>query len=60
MKTLTLTAILFLTACGPIKVQIVPSDDQVTKTQEIVQNQGLALQEIIKVLQEKKIIEEKK
>ena len=55
--------ILVLAACGPIKVQNVPSDDQITKVAEVVQNQGQALQEIIKILQEKKIIvvpEEKK
>lgn len=50
-------------ACGPIKVQNVPSDDKITEVIGVVQNQGVALQEIIKILQEKKIIvspEEKK
>lgn len=65
MKKIIVTALISATivACGPIKVQNVPSDDQITKVTEIVQNQGVALQEIIKILQEKKIIvspEEKK
>ncbi len=56
-------SVLILASCGPIKVQNVPSDDQITKVAEVVNNQGQALQEIIKILQEKKIIvspEEKK
>lgn len=56
-KILVVAAILSVVACGPIKVQNVPSDDQVTKVTEVVNNQGVALQEIIKILQEKKIIE---
>ena len=62
-KILVTLLILVLASCGPIKVQNVPSDDQITKVTEVVQNQGVALQEIIKILQEKKIIvspEEKK
>jgi hypothetical protein len=46
---------LLLTGCT-IPVKIVPSDDNLSKVQEIVQNQGQALQEIIKVLKEKQII----
>lgn len=62
MKKIILIALL-LTSCGPIKVQNVPSDDKITEVIGVVQNQGAALQEIIKILQEKKIIvspEEKK
>jgi len=58
MKTIFFCiTLVILIGCGPVKVQIVPSEDQLTKTRELVQNQGLVLEEIRKVLQEKKIIE---
>lgn len=53
-------SILALTSCGVIKVQLVPSDDLPTKTAQLVENQGQALEGIIALLKEKGLLESPK
>ena len=53
MRKLIILSLLALSGCT---VTLAPQDDLV----KVVNNQGQVLQEVIKVLQEKKIIEEKK
>lgn len=62
-KILVIALVFLLTACGPTKVQIIPSDDQITKVGEVVDQNAKFLNElavnvdkVVKILQEKGIV----
>ncbi len=57
MKKILLLGVLGIVACGPIKVQNVPNEIELQQIVQVIDNQGKALNEIVRVLQEKKIIE---